>query len=109
MAALLNVIRAECRFCMNSEILRECNSTACKLNDLSFTSNLKRIKAHCISCVPEQSIQGVKKCTGKLLNGICSLHPYRIGHNYRRKGIGNLNARGNPEALKRYRELKLSG
>jgi hypothetical protein len=90
-------IKAECRVCKNGHIY-ECKSVDCKLN-LKSLSPLKRIKAHCISCVPEQSIYGVKGCTGRLLNGnICPLHPYREGRNPKIKG--------NPEALKRYLKTK---
>jgi hypothetical protein len=100
----IKAIKAECRFCMNSEVLRECKSVDCKLNNKTLPA-LKRIKAHCISCVPEQSIYGVKECKGKLLNGtICPLHSYREGHNPKLQG--NPNAKGNPEALKRYLKAK---
>lgn len=85
-------IRAECRFCMNSTIFKGCNSKVCKLNDLSL-SPLKRIKAHCVSCVPEQNLKAVRACTGELTNNkACPLHPYRAGSNPKRKGIGNRNA-----------------
>jgi hypothetical protein len=90
---------------MNSEVLKECKSEDCKLNNKALTV-LKRIKSHCISCVPEQNLKGVRECTGELLNGICPLHLYREGHNPKRKGIGNTNAKGNPEVLKRYRETR---
>jgi hypothetical protein len=90
-------IKTECRACKNGHIY-DCTSDACKLNDRTL-SPLKRIKAHCISCVPEQNIYGVKKCTGRLLNGnICPLHPYREGHNPKRKGISN------PKELKGFRK-----
>jgi hypothetical protein len=73
------------------EKLERCNSTVCKLNDLSFTSNLKRIKAHCISCVPERTLKAVRECTVKLFNGkTCPLHFYREGKNPKRQGKGNL-------------------
>lgn len=85
-------IKIECRRCMNTEAFKGCASSLCRLNDLLLTK-LKRIKTHCISCVPEQSIRGVRECTGGLLNGVtCPLHPYREGKNPKRKGIGNKNA-----------------
>jgi hypothetical protein len=89
---------------MNSEVLRKCKSVDCKLNNKALPA-LKRIKAHCISCVPEQNLKGVRECTGELLNGICPLHPYREGHNPKRKGKGNIDiSKHGIEALKRYRE-----
>lgn len=85
-------IKTECRFCMNSTIFKGCDSEVCKLNDLSL-SPLKRIKAHCVSCVPEQNLKAVRACTGELTNNkVCPLHPYRAGSNPKRKGIGNRNA-----------------
>ena len=85
-------IRAECRICMNSEVLRRDCNTTCKLKDLSLTA-LQRIKAHCLDCIPEHSLKGVQVCSGILLNGkTCPLHPYRHGHNPKRQGIGNKNA-----------------
>lgn len=82
-------IKAECRYCMNATVFRGCSSEICKLNDISIKSNLKRIKSHCITCIPEQSLQGVRKCDGKITNPephICPLHPYRLGHNPKLKG-----------------------
>jgi hypothetical protein len=96
-------IKIECKACKNGYNY-ECKSIGCKLNDKTLTP-LKRIKAHCISCVPEQSIYGVKQCTGKLLYGkTCPLHQYKEGHNPNLKG--NPNAKGNPEVLKRYLKIK---
>lgn len=83
-------IRVECCLCQNSPVFHGCTSEACKLNDQSM-SNLKKIKAHCITCVPEQSIHGVKKCDGKVSSPyphLCNLHQYRLGHNPARKGMG---------------------
>ena len=91
-------ILKQCRFCMNANIFRGCNSEYCNLNDSSF-SNLKKTKRHCITCIPEQSVQGVRKCSGEILNPEphkCSLHPYRLGHNPRRKGIGGKNINSRP-------------
>lgn len=83
-------IKAECCICKNDNRFT-CISAICKLNDLSLTS-LNRIKAYCISCVPEQNLKCVRECTGKLLDGrTCPLHPYRLGHNPKRQGIGNKN------------------
>lgn len=91
-------ILVQCRFCLNTKAFRGCRSTMCKLN-VQFLSSLKKIKAHCLDCITVSTAQAVRKCDGKVLNPIphiCSLHPYRLGHNPRRKGIGgrNPNSRG---------------
>jgi len=86
-------ILIECRWCMNTKTFKGCSSQVCKLNDPTLSS-LKKIKAHCIACVPEQSLRGVRDCEGHVTNPYwhkCSLHPYRLGHNPRRKGIGGKN------------------
>jgi len=88
-------IKQECRYCMNFQRIR-CASEICKLNlnHHKELTPLKRIKAHCIDCIPEQSTRGVTKCDGWVLNPephACPLHPYRLGHNPRRKGIGGKN------------------
>jgi hypothetical protein len=90
-------ILKQCRFCMNTQAFKGCDSEVCKLND-SYLSNLKRIKAHCLTCVPEENLKGVRDCNGRITNQSnlkCSLHPYRLGHNPKRRGIGgkNLNSR----------------
>lgn len=85
----LRAIRVMCKLCKNGYHF-ECKSEVCKLNN-KYLSTLKRIKAHCITCIPEQSIQGIRKCDGKVLNPephICPLHPYRLGHNPKLKGKG---------------------
>jgi len=57
--------KAECRNCLNTDrLMNPCESRVCELNKTG-KSILKRIKAHCISCVPEQTIYGVKACTGQ--------------------------------------------
>lgn len=84
-------IKIECKTCLNSSKEIYCIE-ACNLNDLSL-SPIKRIRAHCISCVSEQNIKAVRACSGVLGNGkACPLYPYREGHNPKRKGIGNRNA-----------------
>lgn len=89
-------IKKECRYCKNGSIF-ECGSNICKLSPAyefkTKVSTLKRIKLHCIDCIPEQSLQGVAKCDGKILNPEshdCPLHPYRLGHNPKLKGKGNI-------------------
>ncbi len=62
--AILN----ECRWCNNTLNFRGCASEICKLNDTTINSSVKRIKAHCLTCVPEQNIQGVRLCDGKVMN-----------------------------------------
>lgn len=39
------------------------------------------VKAHCISCIPEQNIKGVRACAMTT----CNLYPYRDGHNPRQR------------------------
>lgn len=79
-------IKLECRFCMG-DVRRPCESKVCNLNNKSL-SPLKRIKSHCLDCVEMKS--EVKNCTGKLLfeERLCYLHPYRQGHDPKRKGMG---------------------
>jgi hypothetical protein len=80
-------IKKECKYCKNN-LQFECYSEACQLNNHELVP-LKRIKAYCITCVPEQSLQGVRKCNGKILNPIphiCPLWSYRFGKNPKRKG-----------------------
>lgn len=91
-------IQEECRFCMNTKTFRGCNSTTCKLNDASLT-NLKKIKAHCATCVADQNRRGVRDCDGLICNPEmhkCPLHPYRLGKNPTRAGIGNKNPNSRP-------------
>ena len=91
----LKSILKECKYCMNGILNArgKCNSDICKLSlHNEFKSNLRRIKAHCIDCIPEQSIFGVQKCDGKILNPephTCPLWPFRLGHDPKRKGKGN--------------------
>jgi hypothetical protein len=89
-----SVIKAECDFCMNRGAIGKyniCQSTICKLNDKSLTP-LKRIKAHCLSCIPEHDLKAVQECTGRLIDDkTCPLHVYRLGKNPKRAGKGNKN------------------
>ncbi|HHT9112192.1 MAG: hypothetical protein HZA47_04920 [Planctomycetes bacterium] len=91
-------IKFECKCCMGGTRGMKCDSEVCKLNNKSL-SPLKRIKAHCLGCV--ETRKEVKDCTGKLLSEdrLCYLHPYRFGHNPKRKGIGN--CQGNPKFLQK--------
>lgn len=98
-------ILLECRSCMNTGAFRGCTSRDCFLNRPGL-STLKRIKAHCLYCAPEQTVNGVKACTGEI-NGpephTCPLHPYRLGTNPNLKGK---RGKGNPDALRRWLEAK---
>ena len=91
-------IKLECKWCMGSMKSFKCDSQICKLNDRTL-SHLKRIKLHCLDCV--ETRQEIKDCTGKLLfeDRLCYLHSYRLGHNPKRKGIGN--RLGNPKFLQK--------
>jgi hypothetical protein len=78
-------IKKECQWCKNGNVF-DCRDDMCFLNKsfYNFKNNLLRIKRHCVSCVPEQSIFGVEKCSGKVLNPEphdCPLHPFRLGKN----------------------------
>ena len=105
----LQAIQKECRYCHNSTQYNRanCNSELCKLSLLNdFKSNLKRIKSYCIACIPEQSLQGVRKCDGKILNPephLCPLRSFKLGKSLKRQG------KGNPKALQIYRESKCHG
>ena len=76
-------IKQECRHCMNSSVYKGCTSGTCKLNDKTIP-HTRRIKAHCLTCIPEQSIHGLKKCAASVISPelhLCPLHPYRLGKN----------------------------
>lgn len=90
MSNATQAIEVECRFCAS---FNACSSAFCKLRD-SSVSALERIKAHCLSCVPEQSVNGVRECTGKLTEGkTCPLHPYREGKSRHVKCLRQTNIR----------------
>ncbi|MDN3514970.1 MAG: hypothetical protein NG747_11285 [Candidatus Brocadia sp.] len=99
------VIKLECKWCMGSARSLSCDSRICKLNNKSLTP-LKRIKAHCLDCVKTR--QEIKNCTGKLLfeDRLCYLHPYRLGHNPRQKGIGNPKFSKKPQGNDVFQGLK---
>lgn len=98
-------ILAECRYCMNSTVFHGCSSEVCKLNDISMKHS-KRIKAHCLNCIPEQSIYGVKVCDGKVLNPephICYLWEFRLGKNPKKVEAGQITMKNaGQERLKRF-------
>ena len=81
-------IVAECRRCINTQAFKGCATEKCRLNDTSLTF-IKRIKAHCLTCCPEQSIHGIKSCDGRYANGsVCVLHPFMFGKNPRQVAAG---------------------
>lgn len=45
---------------------------------------LQAIRKHCLEC-----LCGSRKEVGLCLDVECNLHPYRFGHNPKRKGIGS--------------------
>jgi hypothetical protein len=97
-------IKIECLRCRNGQGRIKCKSQECNL-DIKDKSPLRRIKAHCIKCVPDQTIYGVKSCKGRVFNPMindfdkCALHDYRLGHNPHSKRKPNPIA---VEALKNY-------
>ena len=89
-------ILEECRWCMQTPVFHGCLSEICKLNRTELTY-MKRIKEHCIDCVPEHSLVAVKNCTGYVDNPIphqCILHPYRLGKNPKRQEAGKKQYKG---------------
>ena len=44
---------------------------------------IKAIRIYCVAC--QGSFKAVKNCS----SSDCSLHGYKSGHNFKRKGIGN--------------------
>jgi hypothetical protein len=104
-------IKEECSHCMNGArgARQQCTSVVCQLSPLvPHRSPLRRIKAHCLTCVPPQSFYGVRDCDGKILNPTphcCPLHPYRFGHDPNRKGKGE----GNLKSLMACHEARIRG
>ena len=52
---------------------------------------LKAIRAHCLDCCCNQP-QEVRLCVVES----CALHPYRMGHNPARAGLGGFKSNGEP-------------
>lgn len=92
-------ILVECRWCQNTPVFHGCVSQVCKLNDKSL-SYTKRIKAHCLTCTPEQSVYGVKACTGEVSNfnegRNCPLYAFRLGKNPARQEASRKRAENAP-------------
>jgi hypothetical protein len=59
-------IEKECHWCMNGRDA-ECRYIDCPLKNGKLNP-LKKIRDYCLSCVPEQDMNGVKQCTGEILN-----------------------------------------
>ena len=84
-------IEFECRRCLGydgKEKRADCDSKTCDLNNQSLR-HLELIRAHCLKCVPELSVLGVKNCDGKVGyngQGVCYLHCYRFGKNLKYRG-----------------------
>jgi hypothetical protein len=104
-------IKIECQYCMNGArgARQSCASIDCQLSQLvEHGSPLRRIKAHCLTCIPAQSFYAVKDCDGRVLNPKphdCPLHPYRLGHNPALRG----KSKGNPDALRKARAHRITG
>jgi len=65
---------------------------------------LKAIRRKCLDCCCG-SPQEVKSCE----LDFCSLHPYRLGKNPRRQGIGGRLAKGEiPPGLQKFKDLSLA-
>lgn len=80
-------VLTECKYCNNTINFHGCSSELCQLNNTDLP-HVKRIKEHCLNCVPEQSVYAVKECDGKISSPephICPLHPYRLGKNPKRQ------------------------
>jgi hypothetical protein len=87
-------IELECLECKDRQQF-VCPDNDCYLNGNHVYKNaLRRIKRHCLACVPEHSYQGVASCDGKVANPVereCWLYPFRLGRNPNRAGLGNTN------------------
>lgn len=78
-------IKDECRFCKNGNRF-DCESEVCNLNGKTLSA-LKRIRAHCLTCVGVPS--AAKDCSGDVVYPDphkCHLWAYRFGHDPGRKG-----------------------
>ena len=98
-------ITKECSYCKNGAYFT-CESRACKLNDPGLGA-LKKIRGHCLTCVGTSD--EVKKCTGKVLSPephVCYLREFCFGKN---PSLVGKRGKGNPEALRLFRELSHHG
>lgn len=106
--APLKSIRAECLNCCggSSHEVSLCPATGCPLVPVRFgrrapdVSPLAAIRAKCIDC-SGGSVAEVRRCAFGPDNARpCSLHPYRMGRNPNRSGIGSLHcSRESPAQL----------
>ena len=92
----LKAIRRHCLYCMGGsyQLVRECPAVNCPLYPLRSgrgvkgVRSLKQIRRMCLDCVAGSPSE-VKACKGAFLDGeVCPLHPYRLGRNPNRAGIG---------------------
>jgi hypothetical protein len=92
-------IKVECGYCGGRRARSKCGSVDCQLSPMvKHRSHLRRIRAHCYSCVGH-SHHRAKACDGKVLNPephICPLHPYRTGKNPRLRRAGARPPQGKP-------------
>ena len=103
----MQAIHAYCVRCMgnNPNIVREqCTYKQCPLYSRRMgegphdgTKTLKQIRAHCIECRGIDKRKDVEECSGRLVDGKCPLHEFRMGKNPVLAG-----KRGNGEALKKW-------
>lgn len=106
--APLKSIRAECLDCCrgSSHEVSLCPATGCPLHSVRFgrrapdVSPLAAIRAKCIDC-SGGFVAEVRRCAfGPDHAQPCSLHPYRLGRNPNRSGIGSLHcSRESPAQL----------
>lgn len=90
----LKAIRAYCLWCCgdNAQEVRLCPSTKCSLyparlgRDVAGLRLLKLIRARCRDCV--ETLEQVKHFKADKVEMSCSLYPYRMGKNPKRKGKG---------------------
>lgn len=80
----VQAVKAECRLCNNTQLFFGCASEICALNNRQgYKSTVRMIKAHCLTCVPEQHLGAVKDCDGQVFSkgsiAKCNLHPFRLG------------------------------
>ena len=95
----LQAIKKHCRACYGDrDDYNSCSFSECKLHKRhpdSPSSNVKRIRAFCLTCVENYNL--VRECDGKTLNmGKCSLHPFRMSKNPNRAGLGRKDAFAKP-------------
>ena len=104
----IQAIHAYCVRCMggNPNIVREqCTDKRCPLytrrmgeNQKDGLTPAKAIRAFCIECRGQDRLKDVEECTGRLVDGKCMLHDFRMGK--------NPNIKGNASSSERMAELR---